>query len=52
MPKDRSEAEQNGINVIIDCTGSPKALEAAIPFTARGAKILIFGCAPMGQTMQ
>ncbi len=52
MPKSRAQAEQIGIDVIIDCTGSPKALESAIPLTARGAKILIFGCSPMGAEMK
>ncbi len=52
MPATRAEAEQSGIDVIIDCTGVPQALERAIPFTKRGAKILIFGCAPMGAEMK
>ena len=52
MPNNRSDAEKFGIDVIIDCTGYPQALEKAMPFTARGAKILIFGCAPMGAAMK
>jgi len=52
MPKSRVEAEQFGIDVVIDCTGVPKALENIIPYLARGAKVLIFGCAPTGQSMK
>ena len=52
MPKSRVEAEQCGIDVVIDCTGVPKALENIFPFLARGAKVLIFGCAPAGQSMK
>ena len=48
MPKTRFEAEDEGIDVVIDCTGVPAALEAAIPWTKNGATILIFGCAPVG----
>ena len=52
MPKSRVEAEQFGIDVVIDCTGVPKALENIIPYLSRGAKVLIFGCAPTGQSMK
>ena len=52
MPKSRVEAEQFGIDVVIDCTGVPKALENIFPYLARGAKVLIFGCAPAGQSMK
>ena len=51
MPQTRLEAELEGIDVIIDCTGSAKALEQALFYVARGATILIFGCAPVGQKM-
>lgn len=52
MPQTRAEAEQEGIDVIIDCTGSAKALQESLFYVARGATILIFGCAPIGQTMR
>ena len=52
MPKSKAEAEVEGVDVIIDCTGSPKALEQAIAYVARGATILVFGCAPVGQPMK
>ena len=52
MPKSKTEAEVEGVDVIIDCTGSPKALEQAIAYVARGATILVFGCAPVGQPMK
>ena len=32
----RFEAEDDGVDVIIDCTGVPGALEAAIPWTKMG----------------
>ena len=40
MPKSKTEAEVEGVDVIIDCTGSPKALEQAMAYVARGATIL------------
>ena len=52
MPKNRFEAEDDGVDVIIDCTGVPAALEAAIPWTKNGATILVFGCAPVGKPMK
>ena len=52
LPKPGLEAEQFGIDVVIDCTGVPKALENIFPYLARGAKILIFGCAPIGKSMK
>ena len=51
LPQSRFEAEQFGIDVVIDCTGVPKALENIFPYLARGAKVLIFGCAPTGKGM-
>ena len=33
MPKDRFEAENEGVNIVIDCTGVPAALEKAIQWT-------------------
>ena len=38
LPKSRFEAEQFGVDVVIDCTGVPKALESIFPYLARGAK--------------
>ena len=52
MPKNRFEAEDDGIDVIIDCTGVPGALEAAIPWTKMGATVMVFGCAPVGKSMK
>ena len=43
MPKDRFEAENEGIDIIIDCTGVPAALEKAIQWTKMGATIMVFG---------
>ena len=40
MPKDRFEAENEGIDIIIDCTGVPAALEKAIQWTKMGATII------------
>jgi threonine dehydrogenase-like Zn-dependent dehydrogenase len=36
MPKDRFEAEDDGVDIIIDCTGVPAALEQAIFWTKMG----------------
>ena len=52
MPKSRFDAEDEGVDVIIDCTGVPAALEAALQFTKNGATVLVFGCAPVGKTMK
>jgi len=41
-----------GFDYIIDCTGNTFAVQNAIGFARRGAKILIFGCCPAGRTMQ
>jgi len=35
-----------GFDVIIDCTGVPKAIEQAFNWLRRGAKFVIFGCCP------
>lgn len=45
------EANRNGdydwgFDVIIDCTGAPKAIEQAFTWLRRGAKFVIFGCCP------
>ena len=36
MPKTRFEAEDDGVDIIIDCTGVPGALEEAIFWTKMG----------------
>ena len=43
MPKDRFEAENEGVDIVIDCTGVPAALEKAIQWTKMGATIMVFG---------
>ncbi|XP_065072385.1 uncharacterized protein LOC135696797 [Rhopilema esculentum] len=35
-----------GFDVIVDCTGSPKAIEQEFLYTRRGAKLVLFGCCP------
>src|SRR5882672_4313085 len=36
-----------GFDVVIDATGNPKAIQAAIPFIKNGGKFVIFGvCSP------
>ena len=52
MPQDRFHAEDDGVDIIIDCTGVPIALESAVPWTKMGATILVFGCAPVGKTLR
>ena len=52
MPDSRFNAEEDGNDVVIDCTGVPQALEAAIPWTKMGATVMVFGCAPVGKTMK
>ena len=44
--------EEETYDLVIDCTGSPAALEQAIGKTKYGAMILVFGCAPMGKSMR
>lgn len=52
MPKTPLEADVSGVEVIIDCTGFPPALEGAMKWTRRGAVVCVFGCAPPGQQMK
>jgi len=45
------EAERNGnddwgFDIIVDCTGSPKAIEQQFLYTRKGSKLVIFGCCP------
>ena len=47
-----SEMKEETFDLVIDCTGSPAALEQAIGKTKFGATILVFGCAPMGKAMK
>lgn len=42
----RTENDDWGFDVIIDCTGAPKAIEQSFAWLRRGAKFLIFGCCP------
>ena len=42
------DAEQDGYDIIIECSGYPPALEQALAWTKRGATVMIFGCAPPG----
>jgi threonine dehydrogenase-like Zn-dependent dehydrogenase len=44
--------KEETFDLVIDCTGSPAALEQAIGKTKFGATILVFGCAPMGKAMK
>ena len=45
------DAELAGFDIIIECSGFPPALEAALAWTKRGATIMIFGCAPPGKAV-
>ena len=47
-----ADIDIRGVDVIVDCTGFPPALEQAIPWTRRGALICVFGCAKPGSTMK
>ena len=38
--------EDWGFDIIVDCTGAPKAIQQAFKWTRRGAKFLLFGCCP------
>ena len=35
-----------GYDVIVDCTGAPKAIESAFPLLRCGGKMCLFGCCP------
>ena len=41
-----------GFDVIVDCTGVPKAVEQAFTWLRRGAKFIIFGCCPKESKIQ
>ena len=45
------DAELSGFDIIIECSGFPPALEAALAWTKRGATVMIFGCAPPGKAI-
>jgi len=42
----RQSDEEWGYDVIIDCTGAPKAIEQAFNWLRKGARFLVFGCCP------
>ena len=42
------DAAVEGYDLVVDCSGSPKAIEAIFPMMRRGAKLCIFGCSPKG----
>ena len=46
------DAEQHGFDFVIECSGFPPALEAALAWTRRGATVMVFGCAPPGKQMR
>ena len=37
-----------GYDLVVDCSGHPPALEAAVAMTRPGATLVMFGCAPPG----
>jgi len=39
-----------GPDVIIDCSGLTKVVEASIPLVKRGGTVVTFGCCPIGET--
>ena len=45
------QAELDGFDVIVDATGSPKALSDALQWLRRGGKLNIFGCCPKDAKM-
>ena len=48
----RENNEDWGFDIIIDCTGAPKAIEQSFNWLRKGAKFLIFGCCPKEGTIQ
>ena len=46
------DCEQEGFDIIIECSGFPPALEQALAWTKRGATVMIFGCAPPGKAVR
>ncbi len=51
-PSELSSAAATGADLIIDTTGVPLALQAALALTRKGAAVCVFGCAPPGKTIQ
>ncbi len=43
------EAELDGVDIVVDCTGNPEALEKAVGWMRRGGVICVFGISPMGE---
>merc|ERR1711973_67233 len=46
------DAEMEGFDIVIECSGFPPALEQAFGWTRRGATVMIFGCAPPGKAVR
>eukprot|EP00088_Acartia_fossae_P070882 TRINITY_DN9593_c0_g1_i3.p1 TRINITY_DN9593_c0_g1~~TRINITY_DN9593_c0_g1_i3.p1 ORF type:complete len:370 (-),score=74.78 TRINITY_DN9593_c0_g1_i3:83-1159(-) len=40
------DAELDGFDVVIECSGFPPAIEKSVAWTSRGAALVIFGCSP------
>ncbi|XP_023330520.1 D-arabinitol dehydrogenase 1 [Eurytemora carolleeae] len=49
--EDGVDDEQDGFNIIVECSGYPPALQEAISMSGRKAVVVIFGCAPTGSPM-
>lgn len=46
------QALPEGVDVIVDATGSPPAIQQALPLLARGGTLLIFGVCPSGSRIE
>ncbi len=39
----------DGVDIIVDCTGSPRAFERGVKWLRRGGVMAVFGCCPPGE---
>ncbi len=52
FPRSSKECELSGVDVVVDCTGFPPALEKALRWMKRGGVVCVYGCAPPGFSMR
>jgi threonine dehydrogenase-like Zn-dependent dehydrogenase len=52
LPKTSDECGIDGIDILIDCTGFPPALEQALKWMKRGGTVCVYGCAPPGKALK
>jgi D-arabinitol dehydrogenase (NADP+) len=52
VARELREREPRGYDLVIDATGSPRALQGAIPLVKNSGKLLVFGVCPEGAKIE